>query len=237
MSVRVMSLVWQLDLPDSQKIVLLALADSANDEGHCWPSMASLTRKCSKGERTIQGVIKELVTAGHLTRQEVPGKGCNYYIHPRSDCAPAISAPPQGTTKTPAAAADKPSGTINKGSGKRTREKTAFPDWLPLDEWRGFVAMRITIKKPLTDRAIAGVLAELERLRTAGNDPGKVLDQSTRRCWRDVYELKERDDGRSHQNIRASNSNGPDKRTGLAVAIDDGIDHINRELAALRSRA
>lgn len=111
-----MSAVWQLDLPDSQKIVLLALADCANDEGHCWPSMASLAKKCSKGERTVQGVIKELEAAGHITRREVVGKGCNYTVHPRSDCAPQPPhprrerhKPPQGLRHTPAAAADKPS--------------------------------------------------------------------------------------------------------------------------------
>lgn len=112
-----MTLAWSLDLPDSQKIVLLALADCANDEGHCWPSMASLARKCSKGERTVQGVIKQLVDAGHVTREEVIGKGCNYWVHPRRDCAPqpsrpARTAPPQGTAQTPAAAADKPSRTV-----------------------------------------------------------------------------------------------------------------------------
>lgn len=116
MSVRVMSLVWQLELPDSQKIVLLALADSANDEGHCWPSMKSLVAKTSKAERTVQGVIKELVDAGHLTRREVIGKGCNYTVHPRLDCAPQpphprkdCAPPPQTSRATPAAAADKPS--------------------------------------------------------------------------------------------------------------------------------
>lgn len=116
MSVRVMTEVWALDLPDSQKIVLLALADSANDEGFCWPSMASLARKCSKGERTVQGVIKQLVEAGHLTRKEVLGKGCQYIVHPRRDCAPQqphprkdCARPPQSLRDTPAAAADKPS--------------------------------------------------------------------------------------------------------------------------------
>lgn len=116
MSVRTMTAVWDLDLPDSDKIVLLALADCANDEGHCWPSVASLVRKCTKSERTIQGCIKRLVDEGHLTRREVPGKGCNYTVHPRGN-TPAVIAPrsdnaPQGTTQTPAAAADKPSRTI-----------------------------------------------------------------------------------------------------------------------------
>jgi hypothetical protein len=133
MSIRAMSAVWDIDLPDSDKIVLLALADCANDEGHCWPSVASLVRKCSKSERTIQGSIKRLVGEGHLTRREVPGKGCNYTVHPhkkrigdpRSDNTPAKSAPPQGTAPTPAAAADKPSRTINseaKASSERVRE-------------------------------------------------------------------------------------------------------------------
>lgn len=116
MSIRVMTAVWSIDLPDSQKIVLLALADCANDEGLCWPSMASLAKKCSKGERTVQGVIRELVAAGHLTRTEVVGKGCRYVVHPRSDCAPQplhprkdCTPPPQPLRDTPAAAAPKPS--------------------------------------------------------------------------------------------------------------------------------
>src|SRR3982751_4049948 len=98
-----MSAVWDLELPDSDKIVLLALADCANDEGHCWPSVASLVRKCSKSERTIQASIKRLVDEGLLVRREVIGKGCNYTVlpkrpataAPRSNDAPAASAPPQ----------------------------------------------------------------------------------------------------------------------------------------------
>jgi hypothetical protein len=117
-----MTAVWELDLPDSDKLVLLALADCANDEGHCWPSVRSLTIKCSKSERTIQGSIKRLVDEGHLIRREVPGKGCNYTVLPRNSCAPAKNAPPQGTTPTPAESADKPSRTINseaKASSQR----------------------------------------------------------------------------------------------------------------------
>lgn len=133
MSVRVMTLAWALDLPDSQKIVLLALADCANDEGHCWPSMKTLADKCSKGERTVQGVIKELVSAGHLSREEVVGKGCKYIVHPRSDCAPQSSRPrrqrrepPQPPHPTPAAAADKPSKNHQEPSEDRSADADAF---------------------------------------------------------------------------------------------------------------
>ena len=103
-----MTAVWDIDLPDSQKIVLLALADCANDEGLAWPSISTMARKCSKSERTVQSVIKELVAAGHLTRNEVVGHGCRYQLHPRRICTPARIAPPQGLHPTPAAVAGHP---------------------------------------------------------------------------------------------------------------------------------
>lgn len=156
-----MSLVWQLDLPDSQKIVLLALADSANDEGHCWPSMRSLSLKCSKGERTIQGVIKQLCEAGHLTRREVLGKGCNYTVHPRSGCAPAETAP------TPAEVAPHPrSGcgqTVIEPSKNRKsaapKRAAVKPDCVSDEVWRDLIDQRRAKRAPLT----ATALEEIER--------------------------------------------------------------------------
>lgn len=102
MSIRLMTLAWDCDLSGNDKLVLLALADWANDDGHCWPSIAKLCAKTRASERTVQGIIKELVEAGHLTRQEVPGRGCNYLVHPRNICTPAEVAPPQELRDTPA---------------------------------------------------------------------------------------------------------------------------------------
>lgn len=108
MAIRLMSQVWDLRLPDSEKLVLLALADAANDEGVCWPSIATIARKCTRSERTIQSVIKKLVEDGHLSRDERPGRGVFYTIHPRSDCAPASTTPPQPDTPPPATVAPHP---------------------------------------------------------------------------------------------------------------------------------
>jgi hypothetical protein len=149
MSVRVMTLVWALELPDSEKIVLLALADCANDEGHCWPGMTSLSLKCSKSERTIQGAIKGLCDKGHLTRSEVIGKGCNYTVHPRSRCAPAEISPPQPLPKppqplrpTPAAAAPKPSENHKQPSLTKTAHELPI-DWEPLQFSEGSESRKV----------------------------------------------------------------------------------------------
>ena len=191
MSVRVMTAVWEIDLPASDKIVLLALADCANDEGKCWPGMTTLTQKCSKGERTIQASVKRLVAAGHLSRKEVLGRGCKYVVHPSKDCAPAENAPPQKLTKTPAKSAGKPSRTVNGCSNEqheRVKGWPEIPDWVPVAEWNGFVRMRKTIRKPLTDRAVTTIIRKLERFRANGHDPGAVLDTSTENSWAGIFE-------------------------------------------------
>ncbi|MBK6707558.1 MAG: helix-turn-helix domain-containing protein [Sphingomonadales bacterium] len=55
MSIQIMTVVWELDLPDSEKLALLALADNANDEGYCWPSMATLARSAASRIAPFKG--------------------------------------------------------------------------------------------------------------------------------------------------------------------------------------
>jgi hypothetical protein len=173
-----MTAVWELDLPDSDKIVLLALADCANNEGHCWPSVASLVRKCSKSERTIQGCIKRLVEEGLLIRREVLGKGCNYTVlptrgakaAPRSDSTGAGSAPAQGTTQTPAAAADKPSRTIN--SEAKAPELRVIESWNELPKVHKVRILDNSRKQMLRLRIKAhGLETMLEAVRLVGRSP------------------------------------------------------------------
>jgi hypothetical protein len=60
MSLKVMHWAWSLALPPTPKIILLALADEANDDGYTFPSVAYLARKCSLGDRTVQRVLRKL---------------------------------------------------------------------------------------------------------------------------------------------------------------------------------
>ena len=71
-------------------------------------------------------------------------------------------------------------------------QKIVLPEWLPVDAWQGFVDMRKKLKAPLTPRAITLLMTKLAELRTQGNDPGAVLDQSTERAWRGVFAVVNR---------------------------------------------
>lgn len=61
-----MTWAWQAPLPPGPKIVLLALADIADDEGICWPGHRSLAAKCSVTVRTVQRTIAALQAQGQL---------------------------------------------------------------------------------------------------------------------------------------------------------------------------
>lgn len=86
MSIRIMTSVWD-DGPDDkgELLVLLALADNANDDGYCWPSISYLSRKCRLSERGILDIEIRLESEGYLRiiRSSTDGKKNvnRYYIN------------------------------------------------------------------------------------------------------------------------------------------------------------
>jgi hypothetical protein len=110
LSVKLMTIVWELALPSADKLVLLALADNASDEGKCYPSIHTLVKKCSLSERTIQRTLVRLTDDGHLTSVMRTGRSTVYTVHPRQDDTPVMVAPRHGgtpVTPTPPSTATK----------------------------------------------------------------------------------------------------------------------------------
>jgi len=81
-----------------------------------------------------------------------------------------------------------------KEEGKEGKEENTplspLPEWVPVETWGDFVAMRRSIKKPLTAVAQKRLIAELAKLKASGNQPEKVLDQSIVNSWAGVFKLK-----------------------------------------------
>lgn len=60
MSIRAMNWAWAIELEPSSKLLLLALADIADDRGFAWPSVSTLARKSCVSVRTAQRVLRAL---------------------------------------------------------------------------------------------------------------------------------------------------------------------------------
>ena len=65
MSIAVMTAVWKLNLPDDEKIILLKLADCADDDGmNAFPSVNRIAVECGTSERTVQRRLRSLEEKG-----------------------------------------------------------------------------------------------------------------------------------------------------------------------------
>ena len=191
MSIKLMSAVWERDdLTSTQKLVLLALADWANDEGLCWPSIDRVAVKASLTSRGVQKTIRALEEMQFLRKEEIKGRGNKYWVSmPTNDVHPR-------TTFTPPVSQVHPSPEPRSPNTSYTHQLTTkciiegYPVWLPIDSWKGWVEMRKQRKRPLTDRAKAMAFTKLEALHLAGHDINELLDRSTINGWLDIYEPK-----------------------------------------------
>lgn len=52
-----------------RKLVLIKLADNANDKGECWPSYQHIADQCEIGRSTVKSHIRALETLGLLRRE------------------------------------------------------------------------------------------------------------------------------------------------------------------------
>ena len=114
MSIKCLAWAWGKQLPPLPKLVLLAIADHADDSGYAWPGVSGVAQKCGVSKRTVQRYVNVLVQLKIVdveTRQRSDGSHTsNAYqlnIHgchpPVSDSHPPMTGetPPHDTPVTP----------------------------------------------------------------------------------------------------------------------------------------
>lgn len=146
MSIRVMTKVWDGSIhAGSDLLMMLAIADFADDEGRAYPAVPTLAAKCRMKPRNANYVLTTLRDSGELeVRLNEGPKGTNLYrivlerLGAKSSAPPSLQpvaplqsvAPLQPVAETPAIhgieplqpSADEPSGTIKEPS-KTTRAR------------------------------------------------------------------------------------------------------------------
>lgn len=156
-----MSLVWTMtDLSQSETLVALAIADHADDEGVCWPSVDRIAEKARLKRRATQNVIKKLEQRGLLVvdRSCATGRGkmSRYQFNLKGASDAPIEKGASGrqegcrlTTKK-GAAANAPESSITIIEPSNAREP---PDWpavlnLNLEAWQVWIDHRRACGRP-----------------------------------------------------------------------------------------
>lgn len=99
--------------------------------------------------------------------------------------------------------------TLKREPVKKPATITEFilDDWVPVKPWEAWMEVRKKKGAAQTDYAKELALKELERLTNLGHDPTKILNQSTLNSWKDLYELKDKNNANISGNPGKNNGN------------------------------
>ena len=176
-----MSTCWPLQgMSPAQKAVLISLADQANDDGYCWPSVKTISMRTCLSERAVQGAIRWLQEVRLLGSSKRSGTSTVYQLTPAAyappqemhpaDAAPRGAGnappPPQMLHPTPADAAPKPSMNhqLNHQEPIPPRAKKSpgvvKPDGVTDQTWADWLQLRKSHKATVTQTAVDGIARE-----------------------------------------------------------------------------
>lgn len=223
MSIKLLSAAWDLSIGSTEKMVLMSLCDFANDSGVCWPSVATICRKTSKSERTVQNALKWLKDNGFYSLEGYNGVTPKYVLDPRKICTPAEIAPPQKSTQTPAKSAPKPLRTpiVDKAKASSTKRAKIFPkpDGVEQDIWNDFLDHRKAKRAPLSNTALAAIEREAAKAGWSLND---ALAEIVARNWQSFKAAWVAENGNDGRN--SGNRAGNGRTNGFARALQHVAD-------------
>ncbi|MGL6241692.1 helix-turn-helix domain-containing protein [Pseudomonas sp.] len=135
MSTMIMSACWPLQgMSATQKAVLISLADNANDEGVCWPSVPKIAMRTCLSERAVQVSIRWLCSTGIMSTAERVGRSTLYTLTPAAYAPPqqprpANDAPhiPQEQHPSPAQPAPAPRSSCTQNRNRTYKDPSAEP--------------------------------------------------------------------------------------------------------------
>jgi hypothetical protein len=194
MSTRAMAACWPLQMPPTVKAVLISLADQANDDGVCWPSVGTVTERTCLSERAVQNAIGWLEQNGYVSREMKAGRATRYTLTPAPNAPPHDVHPRTTCTTTPAPRAPAPAPRAprtvkNRQLNRQEKKEGGFtlPDWLPADWWERWERHRAGMRKPLTDFARSLQVERLAELHRDGHEPTDCIKAAIEAHWQSFY--------------------------------------------------
>ena len=183
MSIKLMSDVFNVQgITHAQKLLLLALADAANDDGVCWPSIHRLASKAMVEERSVTRMLAELELRGFVVRELRSGRSTMYTVIPPTAELPHPRPPGHHTPDSKVA--QPPTGgspRIIKEPQEKLKGTVKRPDGVDEQIWQDFLVHRNRIKAPVTYTAMQGFIREAAK---AGVTLEDALRISVERGWR-----------------------------------------------------
>lgn len=213
MSMILMAKAMQLKVGNpSRKLVLIKLADNANDKGECFPSYQHVADQCEISRRSVinhidalceQGLVRKVYRSGEKGNssnvyklnlddpiQESPSEksalGMVKDLHQPSE----KSAPPPSEKSAPRTSHSFEPVNEPKKKGFDAK-KESIPDWLDREIWFNWIDYRNEIKKPFkTKKTFELQVKFLLECLEGGYSPEEIINQSIANGWQGLFKPK-----------------------------------------------
>ena len=164
-------------LPDASKAlaIMLWLLASEHESGSINADNKALAFRLRTTPQKIATSLKPLIDGG-------------FFIASTTLATRLQDAIPETETETETETEGASAPAISKK--KMNGEHVNLPDWLPVDHWNSFLAMRTRLRKPATPRAQHMLISKLQEMVERGHSAAQILAQSELKCWTDLYEPK-----------------------------------------------
>ena len=188
-------LIRDKSLKANTKILLLVLMTYENKEGFAYPSQPRLIEETGLSKNTLLKCLNEIEEKGYIKRVKENGVNNKYYINRdiKIDTGTGIKNDTGSSIKIDTLEVLNTSNKKEKENKKSNIDKIIeayTKNDLLVEAIRDFIKMRSTIKKPLTDRALKGILNKLDTFAANDLDKVEILENSIMNCWQGVFELK-----------------------------------------------
>jgi len=186
-----MAWVWESSRSEGiDRLVLLAIADSASDHGgDAWPSVGTLADKAKISVRTVQRAVVRLVELGELVVKVNAGKhGVNVYrvvMTPRPAVTPVTESPRQTDAPT-----ESPPTPVTQSPDPRPSDtRTILEPSLPI--------LKSISSEPATRSDVEAICTHLaDRIEANGSKRPRITPR-----WRTAARLLLDHDGRTEQQV------------------------------------
>lgn len=222
-------MVWEDGPADpTERFVLLAMADTADDGGFCWPSVGRIATRCCMSERNARRVIRKLELSGWVTTEVQPGRNkSNRYMITKPDtamsartiCPPGQTEHENRTNETlkpdTAMSAEQSITIIEPSSNKISDVSEVLGRWASEPAVKSFIAYRKGHKaKALTKTAATRLAANLQKIFNEGGDADDALGLAEERGWASVepdwyFKAKGNGNGTGNSNINGAYQRRP----------------------------
>lgn len=195
--------------------VLVTLLSFVTSSPLVWPKRKTISQRCGIAMPHISRATAALVRYGWLEKVGNGGRssGCQYAIkHPitrtesvqvngktRTD---SVQRPRTESVQRPRTDSVQRKEETNEETIEETNARTArvpawvsnalrtkLPEWIKPSTWQAFVEHRRELGAKLTTQGIQGTLDQLDRMRQAGQQPTKVIEQSILKGWTGLFDL------------------------------------------------